>query len=108
MEASNRRGCLLPELVQRAALPLNIALGENRDGSHLVEDGALSVTREQMPPHLNGSSNWIVVYKTILNRCYGRFLPQVDALSGIPGNAQIFCGKATTNCLKGIRSLRAD
>ncbi len=48
MEASNRRGCLLPEPVQRAALLLNIALGENRDGSHLVEDDALSVTREQI------------------------------------------------------------
>jgi hypothetical protein len=46
MEASNRRGCLLPEPVQRAAVLLNIALGENRDGSHLVEDDALSVTRE--------------------------------------------------------------
>ena len=32
MEASNRRGCLLPKPVQRAVLPLNIALGENRDG----------------------------------------------------------------------------
>jgi hypothetical protein len=37
-----------------------------------------------MPPHLAGSGNWIVVYKTILNKCfYGRFLPKVDALSGI-------------------------
>lgn len=45
MEASNRRGCLLPEPVQRAALLRNIALGENRDGSYLVEDDALSVTR---------------------------------------------------------------
>ena len=30
---------------------------ENCDGSHLVEHEALSVTEEQMPPHLAGSGN---------------------------------------------------
>jgi hypothetical protein len=107
MEASNRRGCLLPEPVQRAALPLSIALGENRDGSHLVEDDALSVTREQMPPHLAGSGNWIGVYKTILNKLWSILAASRRSVRN-SGQRTNICGKATTNCLKGIRSLRAD
>ena len=59
-----------------------------------------------MPPHLAASGNWIVVYKTILNKCfYGRFLPQVDALSGIPGNAQIFVARPRRTVYRTVNSI---